>query len=74
MRDIMVFHRFLCNKFIRNLNSVVPHVFTSWRRKLMIYLGFSRFLSVLDLNFDSFTYGLLPVHAKDPYEPKQACL
>ena len=39
----------------------------------MIYLGFSRFLSGLDLNFDSMTYGLLRLHAKDPHEPRQAC-
>jgi len=39
----------------------------------MICLGFSRFLSGLDLNFDSMTYGLLRLHAKDPHEPRQAC-
>ena len=39
----------------------------------MIYLGFSRFLSGLDLNFDSMTYGLLRLHAKDSHEPRQAC-
>jgi len=36
----------------------------------MIYLGFSRFQSGLDLNFDSMAYGLLRLHAKDRNEPR----
>ena len=39
----------------------------------MIYIVFSRFLSSLDLKFDSMTYSLLRMHAKDSYEPRQTC-
>ena len=39
----------------------------------MIYLGYSRFQSRFDLNFDFMIDGLLLLHAKELHELRQAC-